>query len=76
MSSIRQEAILRVQSMPENQLQFIVNIMRDLSKYITTNEEKIDSKERAFAFLESIRKKIPDFDYDQELAEYREGRYR
>lgn len=76
MSAIRQEAILMVQSMPENQLQFIVNIMRDLSRFIPTNEEQVNTKEQAFAFLESMRKKIPDFDYDQELAEYREGRYR
>ena len=76
MSAIRQEAIMMVQSMPEIQLQLIVSIMRDLSRFITTNEKQVNKKEQAFALLENMRKRIPDFDYDQELAEYREGRYR
>ena len=76
MSAIRQEAIMMVQSMPENQLQLIVSIMRDLSRFIPINEKQVDKKEQAFALLENMRKRIPDFDYEQELAEYREGRYR
>ena len=29
-------------------------------------------KEKAFERLEQLRKKVPDIDYDKELAEYRE----
>lgn len=34
-----------------------------------------DAREQAFSVLESMRRKIPDLDYEKELAEYREEKY-
>ena len=39
------------------------------------NQLYSDMREQAFELLESMRKKIPDFDYERELAEYREENY-
>ena len=76
MSPIREEALMMVQSLPENQLHFIVNVMKELSRLMPVKEkidvQNYDSREQAFELLESMRKKIPDFDYERELAEYRE----
>ena len=79
MSSIRQDALMMVQSLPENQLHFIVNVMKELSRLMPVKEKATaqnhDAREQAFELLESMRKKIPDFDYERELTEYREEKY-
>ena len=38
-------------------------------------EDDKKQREEAFQRLERIRKKVPDFDYDKELADYREEKY-
>ena len=79
MSPIRQDALMMVQSLPENQLHFIVNVMKELSRLMPVKEkiaaQDYDAREQAFELLESMRKRIPDFDYERELAEYREEKY-
>ena len=37
--------------------------------------EHHNAREQAFAVLESLRRKVPDLDYEKELAEYREEKY-
>ena len=80
MSPIRQDALTMIQTMPENQLQFIVGVMRELSRLMPAATDTVDIHEQAirddaFALLESMRRKIPDLDYNKELAEYREEKY-
>ena len=79
MSALRQNAITMLEALPDNQLVFIVNIMKELSRLIPkedkSNIEQKDAREQAFAVLESLRRKVPDLDYEKELAEYREDRY-
>lgn len=79
MSTLRQDALTMVQSLPENQLSFIINIMKELSRLMPTSEmdmpQAFASRERAFAVLESLKREIPDLDYAKELAEYREEKY-
>ena len=79
MSALRQNAISMVQALPENQLLFIVNIMKELSRLIPDGQkeelEHHNAREQAFAVLESLRRKVPDLDYEKELAEYREEKY-
>ena len=76
MSALRQNAIMMVQALPENQLLFIVNIMKDLLRLMPDGKraklEQNDAREQAFAVLESLRRKVPDLDYKRELVEYRE----
>ena len=38
-------------------------------------DEDMRQREEAFLHLEKMRKKVPDLDYDRELAEYREEKY-
>ena len=64
-----------VQSLPENQLYFIIDIIKGLSKLIPVDSDDINSRENAFRVFENLKKKIPDLNYDKELAEYREERY-
>ena len=79
MPTLRQDAVTMVQNLPENQLHFVMKIMRELSRHIPMNDkvetQKISAKEQAFQVLESMRRKIPDLDYTKELAEYREEKY-
>lgn len=79
MSALRQNAISMVQALPENQLLFIVNIMKELSRLMPNGQkeelEDHNAREQAFAVLESLRRKVPDLDYEKELAEYREEKY-
>ena len=79
MSTLRQNAIMMVEALPENQLLFIVNIMKELSRLMPSKDhvdaEPNNAREQAFAVLESLRRKVPDLDYERELAEYREEKY-
>ncbi len=79
MPTLRQDAVTMVQNLPENQLHFVMKIMRELSRHIPMNDkvetQKISAKEQAFQVLESMRRQIPDLDYTKELAEYREEKY-
>lgn len=81
MSALRQNAITMLEALPENQLIFIVNIMKELSRLMPqedmgkTEIGSNDAREQAFAVLENLRRKVPDLDYEKELAEYREARY-
>ncbi|MBR3517417.1 MAG: hypothetical protein IKO10_14015 [Lachnospiraceae bacterium] len=42
----------------------------------TTEEKEIDERTKAFRELEQMTHPISDLDYDKELAEYRNARYR
>jgi len=79
MATLRQDALAMVQSLPEDQLLFIVNVMKDLARLMPVKDkegsQEYNARERAFAVLESMKRKIPDLDYDKELAEYREEKY-
>lgn len=75
MTTARQEALLMVQSLPENQLHFILDIMKSLSKFMPTDTNTAKDRDNAFMVLESLKRKIPDLNYEKELAEYREERY-
>ncbi|MBR2215516.1 MAG: toxin-antitoxin system protein [Selenomonadaceae bacterium] len=79
MSALRQNAMMMVQSLPENQLLFIVNIMKELSRLIPADDNddlrQVTARDKAFDFLEGMHRKIPDLDYDKELTEYRKEKY-
>ena len=64
MSPIRQDALMMVQSLPENQLYFIVNVMKELSRLMPVKEkteiQQHDAREQAFEpfILDEGREKI------------------
>ena len=62
-----------IEQIPEDKIIFIIQIMQGL-KGLDTDED-MRQREEAFLHLEKMRKKVPDLDYDRELAEYREEKY-
>ena len=73
MTSLRKDAIELLEQIPEDKLIFVVQIMKGIKGLYAENTSI--EKEKAFERLEQLRKKVPDIDYDKELAEYREGKY-
>ncbi len=73
MTQIRQEAVRLLEQIPEDKVIFIIQIMQGMKGlYADADMQQSDD---AFLQLEKMRKKVPDLDYEKELAEYRKERY-
>ena len=73
MTALRKDAMDLLKKIPEDKLYFIVQIMQGVS--VLYGEEDQKARDRAFEKLESLRKKVPELDYDEELESYREEKY-
>ena len=73
MTKIRQDAINLLEQIPEDKIIFIIQIMQGMKGLFAEDDGK--AREEAFMRLEKMRKKVPDLDYDKELASYREEKY-
>ncbi len=73
MSSLRQEALSIIESLPEEKISALMNFLRELS--LTEKNKRLTRKKAAFEELEALRRKIPDLDYDKELAIYRDEKF-
>ncbi len=73
MTKIRQDAIKLLEQIPDDKIIFIIQIMQGMKGLYENDDKK--RREEAFQRLERIRKKVPDLDYDRELAAYREEKY-
>lgn len=77
--STREMAISIIENMTEEQREAFVLLFEDyIPRHGRNNEEAKDINKmiNAFEALKKMRKKVPDdFDYDKELAEYRDERY-
>ena len=73
MSSLRQEALSIVESLPEEKISALMNFLRELN--LTEKTKRLARKKAAFEELETLRRKIPDLDYDKELAIYRDEKF-
>lgn len=73
MTQIRKDAIRLLEQIPEDKIIFLVQIMQGMKGLFA--DDDMEQREKAFAHLETMRKKIPDLDYDEELASYREEKY-
>lgn len=72
MTAIRKEAIELLEKVPEDKLEFVIQIMQDINGLYT---DKNSERREAFARLEQLRKKGVVTDDDKELASYREEKY-
>lgn len=72
-TQIRQDAIKLLEQIPEDKIIFIIQIMQGIKGLYTDDDMK--EREEAFFHLEKMRRKVPDLDYDRELAVYREEKY-
>lgn len=73
MTKIRQDAIKLLEQIPDDKIIFIIQIMQGMKGLYENDDKK--RREEAFQRLERIRKKVPDLDYDRELAAYQEEKY-
>ena len=73
MNSLRQEALSIVESLPEEKISVLMNFLRELN--LTEKNKRLTRKKAAFEELETLRRKIPDLDYDKELAIYRDEKF-
>ena len=72
MTTLRQNAIMELEKLPEDKLSFIIQIMQGVNGlYTDTKEERTE----AFNRLEQLRIKGTVSDEDAELASYREEKY-
>lgn len=75
--STKERVIRIIDNWTEKQLEgFLVMFGADASEVSETENEKMQRKYTAHEEIKKMRKKVPDdFDYDKELAEYREEKY-
>lgn len=66
MTQIRQDAIKLLEQIPEDKIIFIIQIMQGIKELCADDDMK--EREEAFLHLEKMRRKVPDLDYDKELA--------
>lgn len=72
MTALRQTAIKELEKLPEDKINFILQIMQGVNGlYDDTQAERKEAFER----LEKLRKKGTITNYDAELASYREQKY-
>lgn len=73
MTALRKDAMDLLEKMPEDKLYYIVQIMQGVNGLY--EEENRLARDKAFEELESLRRKVPDLDCDNELENYREKKY-
>lgn len=73
MTALRKDAMELLEQIPEDKLYFIVQIMQGINGLYKSESQ--EARDRAFEDLESLRKKMPDLDYEKELEIYREEKY-
>lgn len=72
MTALRQSAILELEKLPEDKLDFIIQIMQGVNGLYT---DATSERKEAFARLEQLRRKGTVTDDDAELASYRDEKY-
>lgn len=72
MTALRQSAIRELEKLPEDKLNYVIQIMQGVNGLY---HERQSEKEEAYAKLERLRKKGTVTDYDAELAAYRDEKY-
>ena len=73
MTALQKEAISYIQSVSDEKLYFILQILKGV--HDLEQHENAEKREQAFAVYDSLRRPGPEIDYVRELAEYREGKY-
>ena len=74
MTALRRKAISIVESLPEEKLSALLNFLYDMEELANKNK-RLAIKKAAFDELETLRRSVPDLDYNKELATYRQERF-
>lgn len=72
MTVLRERAMRELEKLPEDKVNFILQIMQGVNGLY---DDKLSERKEAFERLEQLRKKGTVIDYDAELASYREEKY-
>lgn len=72
MTDLRKSAIEELEKIPEDKINFILQIMQGVNGLFNDNQSE---RKEAFARLEKLRRKGTVIDYNAELASYREEKY-
>ncbi|MBR4383007.1 MAG: hypothetical protein IKP64_05560 [Selenomonadaceae bacterium] len=74
MTTLRQEAISIIESLPEEKISALMNFLRELTDF-KDGAKRLAIKKAAFDELETLRREIPDLNYDKALAAYRNEKF-
>lgn len=72
MTALQKEAVSMIQSISEERLYFIIQILRGVLGLESGDKEK---REHAFAVYDSMRRSTRDVDEREELQRHREEKY-
>lgn len=78
MTDVKEKAIELIAELSDDKVVYIIQILQSLKGLYGQTDSTMSNdwdKEKAFESLEKLRKKIPELDYEKELAESREERY-
>lgn len=78
MTDVKEKAIELIAELSDDKVVYIIQILQSLKGLYGQTDSTMSNdwdKEKAFETLEKLRKKIPELDYEKELAESREERY-
>lgn len=78
MTDVKEKAIELITELSDDKVVYIIQILKSLKGLYGQTDSTMSNdwdKEKAFESLEKLRKKIPELDYEKELAESREERY-
>lgn len=73
MTKIKEAAVELLQMLSDEKVVYLIRVMRNMNN--PSIIKRSQTREEAWKVLEGMRRKVPDLDYDRELAEYREERY-
>lgn len=78
MTDVKEKAIELITELSDDKVVYIIQILQSLKGLYGQTDSTMSNdwdKEKAFESLEKLRKKIPELDYEKELAESGEERY-
>ena len=75
MSTLRQDAVNLINKIPEKKLFYLIQISKGIDGLFNNDELDSEGIEKSFAYIESMRREMPEINYDKELEDYRENRY-
>lgn len=75
MTALRQQAHEMLDMMPESVLLNLIQLMQTEKIKQSEKQQRLEQKRIAFEELKQLCKPLPDLDYDNELAKYREEKF-
>ena len=75
MTSLQKEAIALIPGIPDEDLYHVVQIIKRIRVSANTNTSDQETRNKAFAVIDSLRRPAPELDYNEELEKWRDEKY-